>query len=206
MYRDARRPGALPRLQYTERLLAHAQPFRWTIPDGTDGELVIPGVIARLGEDKLTGVLRIYDWQIEEDYLRPTNAVLRYQQIGVALGWLQAQYPGRQTAYVEIFLPTDSPGSRCGLPWSSACSRSCSGTRRRSGRLRHGPRGRSGPRWCIWGGTNPATHQAPQGPGSASSGGHRVAAPTGRTREVTVASYAQRENAITLLADASQRT
>jgi len=97
----------LPRLQYRERLLAHAQPFEWTMPDGTDGELVIPGVIARLGEDKLTGVLRIYDWRIEEDYLLRTNAVLRYQQIGVALGWLQAQYPGRETAHVEVFLLTD---------------------------------------------------------------------------------------------------
>lgn len=25
----------------------------------------------------------------------------------MAMGWLQAQYPGRQTAYVEIFPPTD---------------------------------------------------------------------------------------------------
>jgi len=97
----------LPRLQYTERLLAHTQPFGWTIPDGTDGELVIPGVIARLGEDRLTGILRIYDWRIEEDALLHGTSVLRYQQIGVALGWLQAQYPGRQTAYVEVFLLTD---------------------------------------------------------------------------------------------------
>ncbi len=97
----------LSRLQYTERLLAHTLPFEWRIPDGTDGELVIPGVIARLGEDKLTGVLRIYDWRIEEDYLLRMNAALLYQQIGVALGWLQAQYPGRETAHVEVFLLTD---------------------------------------------------------------------------------------------------
>jgi hypothetical protein len=83
----------IPRLQYTERLLAHAQPFGWTIPDGTDGELVIPGMIARLGEDRLTGVLRIYDWQIEDHDHRRMNALLRSQQIWVALGWLQAQYP-----------------------------------------------------------------------------------------------------------------
>jgi len=97
----------VPRLQYTERLLAQAQPFGWTIPDGTDGELVIPGVIARLSEDRLTGVLRIYDWQIEDHEYRPTNALLRSQKIGVALGWLQAQYPTRETAYVESFLLSD---------------------------------------------------------------------------------------------------
>ncbi len=96
-----------PRLLSTERLLAHTQPFGWTIPDGTDGELVIPGIIARLGEDRLTGVLRIYDWRIEEDALVHGTSVLRYQQIGVALGWLQAQYLGRETAHVEVFLRTD---------------------------------------------------------------------------------------------------
>ncbi len=94
----------VPRLQYAERLLAYAQPFGWTIPDGTGGELVIPGVIARLGEDRLTGVLRIYDWQTEDHEYRPTHALLRSQQIGVALGWLQAQYPERETAYVESCL------------------------------------------------------------------------------------------------------
>src|SRR5574337_590063 len=56
----------VPRLQYTERLLAHTQSFEWRIPDGAGGELVIPGVIARLGEGRLSGTIRIYDWQIEQ--------------------------------------------------------------------------------------------------------------------------------------------
>lgn len=98
----------MPRLQYAERLLAHTQPFEWTIPDGTGGELVIPGMLARLGEDRLTGVLRIYDWQIEEQRYPHLNALLRFQQTGVALGWLQATYPDREAAYVDVCLATDT--------------------------------------------------------------------------------------------------
>lgn len=97
----------LPRLQYRERLLAHNQSFAWKISDGIGGELVIPGVIARLGEDKLTGVLRIYDWRIEDDPIFHAKAALRYQQIGVAMGWLKSHYPERETAHVEVFLLTD---------------------------------------------------------------------------------------------------
>ncbi|MCZ7625055.1 MAG: hypothetical protein M5R38_03805 [Candidatus Methylomirabilis sp.] len=58
----------LPRLQYREQLLTHMLPFEWQIPDGTGGELLFPGVIARLGEDRLTGAIRIYDWQVEESH------------------------------------------------------------------------------------------------------------------------------------------
>ncbi|NJD67783.1 MAG: hypothetical protein C3F12_04385 [Candidatus Methylomirabilota bacterium] len=97
----------LPRLQYREQLLTHMLPFEWQIPDGTGGELLFPGVIARLGEDRLTGAIRIYDWQVEESHFPTMNAGLRYQRIGVALGWLQNQYPGRETAYVEVFLLRD---------------------------------------------------------------------------------------------------
>jgi hypothetical protein len=84
----------VPRLQYTEQLLAHAQSFEWRIPDGAGGELVIPGVIARLGEDRLTSILRIYEWQIEEQTFPYLNAFLRFQQIGVTLGWLQTHVTG----------------------------------------------------------------------------------------------------------------
>lgn len=98
----------VPRLLYTERLLAHAQSFEWRIPDGAGGELVIPGVIARLGEDRLTGTLRIYEWQIEPQKYPYLNAFLRIQQTGVALGWLRSQYPDRETAYVEVSLLSDT--------------------------------------------------------------------------------------------------
>lgn len=98
----------VPRLQYAERLLAHAQSFEWRIPDGAGGELVIPGVIARLGEDRLTGTLCIYEWQIEQQKFPYLNALLRFQQTGVALGWLRSQYPERETVYVEVSLLSDT--------------------------------------------------------------------------------------------------
>jgi hypothetical protein len=98
----------VPRLQYAEQLLAHTQSFEWRIPDGAGGELVIPGVIARLGEDRLTGTLRIYEWQIEQQTFPYFNALFRYQQTGVALGWLRSQYPERETVYVEVSLLSDT--------------------------------------------------------------------------------------------------
>jgi hypothetical protein len=98
----------VPRLQYTERLLAHAQSFEWRIPDGAGGELVIPGVMARLGEDRLAGTLRLYEWQIEQQKFPYLNAFLRFQQTGVALGWLRSQYPDRETVYSEVSLLSDT--------------------------------------------------------------------------------------------------
>lgn len=98
----------VPRLQYAERLLAHAQSFEWRIPDGAGGELVIPGVIARLGEDRLTGTLRIYEWQIEQQKFPYLHAFLRFQQTGVALGWLRSQYPDREVVYSEVSLLSDT--------------------------------------------------------------------------------------------------
>jgi hypothetical protein len=98
----------VPRLQYAERLLAHTQSFEWRIPDGAGGELVIPGVIARLGEDRLTGTLRIYEWQIEQQTFPYLNAFLRFQQTGAALGWLRRQYPDRETVYAEVSLLSDT--------------------------------------------------------------------------------------------------
>ncbi len=97
----------MPRLQYAERLLAHAQSFEWRIPDGAGGELVIPGAIARLGEDRLTGTLRLYEWQIEPQKFPYINAFFRFQHTGVALGWLQRQYPDREVVYAEVNLLSD---------------------------------------------------------------------------------------------------
>lgn len=98
----------MPRLQYAERLLAHAQSFAWRIPDGAGGELVIPGVIARLGEDRLTGTLRLYEWQIEDQKFPYINAFLRFQYTGVALGWVRSQYPDREVVYAEVNLLADT--------------------------------------------------------------------------------------------------
>ncbi|HYL81757.1 MAG TPA: hypothetical protein VEU07_13140 [Candidatus Acidoferrum sp.] len=97
----------LPRLLQEEQLLICNRPLAWRVPAGRDKTVAFRGRIARVGREKATGTIRLYDWLTGDydalDWLTP----IRHQQTGLAMRWLQKRYPTSQLTSVQTYLVAD---------------------------------------------------------------------------------------------------
>ena len=94
----------LPRLRQQENLLICNQPFAWRVPAGHAGTVTFKGRLARVGRDKTTDTIRLYEWRTGDYDAVDWLAHVRHQQTGLAMRWVQKRYPTYRLTSVQAYL------------------------------------------------------------------------------------------------------
>jgi hypothetical protein len=98
----------LPRLMASERPLLVNHQIRIAVPDGQDGKVIFRHSLARVGWDQTAGIIRAYQWRIDDPQHIDWMAPLRQQRTGIALQYLAKHYPGQRLASVQAHLLADT--------------------------------------------------------------------------------------------------